>query len=277
MDFDDLLGEHPSIAIGVAALAILYWLGCRLCGRRPTRRQVGWFTAALLVILYTHTGLDEYADDRIFFMHMLQHLVQAFVIPPMLLLGTPDWMLRPWVMSRAVKPIARVFTNPVVAFLLFSAVFVTAHFPPIFDKMCRDENFHIFLHLCFMATGVLLWWPILSPLPELPRLSYPAQILYVFLLMIPMTAVAAPITLATHVIYPWYLEGPHGWGIPALDDQILGGLLMWIGQGTYLMAVFTVIFYRWSRNEDRDEPTITVTPPASARPPLRVLNPRARA
>lgn len=277
MDFDDLLGEHPSIAIGVAALAILYWLGCRLCGRRPTRKQVGWFTAALLVILYTHTGLDEYADDRIFFMHMLQHLVQAFVIPPMLLLGTPDWMLRPWVMSRAVKSIARIFTNPVVAFLLFSAVFVTAHFPPIFDKMCRDENFHIFLHLCFMATGVLLWWPILSPLPELPRLSYPAQILYVFLLMIPMTAVAAPITLATHVIYPWYLEGPHGWGIPALDDQILGGLLMWIGQGTYLMAVFTVIFYRWSRNEDRDEPTITVTPPASARPPLRVLNPRARA
>ncbi len=277
MDLDDLLGEHPSIAIGVVALAILYWLACRLCKRRPTRRQVAWFTAALLVIFYTHTGLDEYADDRIFFMHMLQHLVQAFVIPPLLLLGTPDWMLRPWVMSRAVKPIARIFTNPVVAFLLFSAVFVTAHFPPIFDKMCRDENFHIFLHLCFMTTGVLLWWPILSPLPELPRLSYPAQILYVFLLMIPMTAVAAPITLATHVIYPWYLEGPHGWGIPALDDQILGGLLMWIGQGTYLMAVFTVIFYRWSRNEDRDEPMITATPTGSGPPPLRVLGPRARA
>jgi len=277
MDFDDLLGEHPSIAIGVAALAILYWLACRLCGRRPTRGQVGWFTAALLVILYTHTGLDEYADDRIFFMHMLQHLVQAFIIPPMLLLGTPDWMLRPWVLSRAVKPIARIFTNPVVAFLLFSAVFVTAHFPPIFDKMCRDENFHIFLHLCFMAAGVLLWWPILSPLPELPRLSYPAQILYVFLLMIPMTAVAAPITLATHVIYPWYLEGPHGWCIKPLDDQILGGLLMWIGQGTYLMGVFTVIFYRWSRNEDRDDPMITTSPTASGHSPMRVLRPRARA
>ncbi|MGC1339953.1 MAG: cytochrome c oxidase assembly protein, partial [Candidatus Binataceae bacterium] len=254
MDFDDLLGEHPSIAIGVAALALLYWLACRICGRRPTRSQVGWFTAALAVILYTHTGLDEYADDRIFFMHMLQHLVQAFVIPPMLLLGTPDWMLRPWVMSRAIKPIARFFTNPIVTFTVFSAVFVTAHFPPIFDLMCRNENFHIFLHLCFMVTGVLLWWPILSPLPELPRLPYPAQILYVFLLMIPMTAVAAPITLATHVIYPWYLEGAHGWGISPLDDQILGGLMMWVGQGTYLMAVFTVIFYRWSRAEDRDQP-----------------------
>ncbi|MFZ1890188.1 MAG: cytochrome c oxidase assembly protein [Candidatus Binataceae bacterium] len=277
MDFDDLLGEHPSIAIGVAALALLYWLACRICGRRPTRSQVGWFTAALAVILYTHTGLDEYADDRIFFMHMLQHLVQAFVIPPMLLLGTPDWMLRPWVMSRAIKPIARFFTNPIVTFTVFSAVFVTAHFPPIFDLMCRNENFHIFLHLCFMVTGVLLWWPILSPLPELPRLPYPAQILYVFLLMIPMTAVAAPITLATHVIYPWYLEGAHGWGISPLDDQILGGLMMWVGQGTYLMAVFTVIFYRWSRAEDRDQPAISTSPTASGRPPLRVLRPRARA
>ncbi|MGH7779355.1 MAG: cytochrome c oxidase assembly protein [Candidatus Binataceae bacterium] len=274
MDFGDILGEHPSIPIGVAALAFLYWLGCRLCGRRPTRRQVGWFTAALIVIFYTFTGLDEYADDRIFFMHMLQHQVQAFVIPPMLLLGTPDWMLRPWVLSRALKPIARLFTNPVVTFLIFSAVFVTAHFPPIFDKMCRDENFHILVHLSFMAAGVLLWWPIVSPLPELPRLSYPAQILYLFLLMIPMTAVAAPITLATHVIYPWYLEGPHGWGIKPLDDQILGGLFMWVGQSAFLICVFTVIFYRWARSEDRDEPIVNAPPPA--RPPLRALHPRAR-
>ncbi|HVA82092.1 MAG TPA: cytochrome c oxidase assembly protein [Candidatus Binataceae bacterium] len=274
MDFDDLLGEHPSIAIGVAGLAILYWIGCRVCGRRPRRRQVAWFTAALAVILYAHTGLDEYADDRIFFMHMLQHLVQAFVIPPMLLLGTPDWMLRRWVLSRPVKPLARIVTQPVVAFLLFSAVFVTAHFPPIFDRMCRDENFHIFLHLCFMVAGVLLWWPILSPLPELPRLSYPAQILYLFLLMIPMTAVAAPITLATHVIYPWYLDGSHGWGIRPMDDQILGGLMMWVGQGTYLMAVFTVIFYRWSRSEDRDDPALGAPPPRAR---VATLHPRARA
>jgi len=93
--------------------------------------------------------------------------------------------------------------------------------------------------------------------------------------MIPMTAVAAPITLATHVIYPWYLEGPHGWGIKPLDDQILGGLLMWVGQGTYLMAVMTIIFYRWSRSEDRDEPLASAAPPP-ARAPLRVLHPRAR-
>ncbi len=268
MDFD-FLGEHPSISIGCALLALAYYVACWVTGRRPTRRQATWFALALGVILYTHTAIDEFADDRIFFMHMLQHLLQAFVIPPLLLLGTPDWMLRQWVMSRPVRPFARFFTNPVAAFLLFSAVFVTAHFPAVFDHMCRDEDFHIFLHLCFMVTGVILWWPILSPLQELPRLSYPAQILYLFLLMIPMTAVAAPITLATHVVYPWYLEGPHGWGIKAMDDQILGGLLMWVGQATYLMAIFTAIFFKWSRNEDQDTPIL----PDSPRPRLRAITP----
>jgi putative membrane protein len=266
----DIFGEHPSIPIGIAILVAIYLGACRVTGCRPTRRQAMWFAIAMGAILFAHTELDELADARIFSMHMLQHLVQAFIIPPLLLLGTPGWMLRPWVLRRPIKPIARIATQPVVAFLIFSAVFVTAHFPPIFDRMCRDENVHIFLHVLFMVSGVILWWPILSPLPELPRLSYPAQILYLFLLMIPMTAVAAPITLATRVIYPWYTEGAHGWGVKPVDDQVLGGLIMWIGQGTYLMIVFTFIFYRWQQRDDRDMPTL----PAQMNPQLRVLRPR---
>jgi putative membrane protein len=264
----ELFGEHPSVAIGVALLAATYYFACRICGRRPSRRQLMWFALALTMILFAHTELDELADDRIFAMHMLQHLLQTLVIPPLLLLGTPGWIIRPLILSRPVKPVARLLTNPLVAFILFSAVFVTAHFPAIFDHMCRDENFHIALHLMFMSSGVVLWWPILSPLPELPRLAYPAQILYLFLLMIPMTAVAAPITLATHVIYPWYAEGAHGWALKPLDDQVLGGLLMWIGQGTYLMFIFTFIFYRWSERDDRDTPVL----PASIAPELRVVS-----
>jgi len=269
----EIFGEHPSVPVGVAALIALYLGASRVIGRKPSRRQAMWFALAMAAILYTHTELDELSDARIFAMHMLQHLVQTFVIPPLLLLGTPAWMLRPIVLRRALKPIFRLLTQPAVAFLLFSAVFVTAHFPAIFERMCRDENFHIVLHLMFMASGILLWWPILSPVPELPRLSYPAQILYLFLLMIPMTAVAAPITLATAVIYPWYTEGAHGWGLRPIDDQVLGGLLMWIGQGSYLMIVFTLIFYRWSRLDDRDIPLV----PSSARPEFRVLTPQSRA
>src|ERR1700722_14383768 len=266
----DIFGEHPSIPIGVAILIAIYLGACRVVGRRPTRRQAMWFAIAMGAILFAQTELDELADARIFSMHMLQHLMQTFLIPPLILLGTPGWMLRPWILSRPIKPVARMLTTPVVAFLIFSAVFVTAHFPPIFDRMCRDENFNIFLHLLFMAAGILLWSATFRPLPELPRLLYPAQILYLFLLTIPLTAVAAPITLATRVIYPWYTEGAHGWGLKPLDDQVLGGLIMWIGQGTYLMFVFTFIFYRWQQREDIDIPVL----PPSTTPDLSVVRPR---
>jgi cytochrome c oxidase assembly factor CtaG len=124
----DIFGEHPSVPIGIAILIAIYLGACRVAGRRPTRRQAMWFAIAMGAILFTHTELDELADARIFSMHMLQHLMQTFVIPPLLLLGTPGWMLRPWVLSRPLKPVARLLTTPVIAFLIFSAVFVTRTF-----------------------------------------------------------------------------------------------------------------------------------------------------
>src|SRR5713226_10623241 len=129
----DIFGEHPSVPIGVAILIASYLGACRVIGRRPSRRQAMWFALAMAAILYAHTELDELADARIFSMHMLQHLMETFVIPPLLLLGTPAWMIQRVVLSRAIKPIARGLTNPLVAFVIFSAVFVTAHFPPLFE------------------------------------------------------------------------------------------------------------------------------------------------
>jgi putative membrane protein len=251
----DFAGVHPSVWIASGLLCAVYLGATRLAGRRPSRRQAAWFATALLVLLFTGGGLQDLIGERIFAMRMLQHLLLALVVPPLLLLGLPDWMLRPVMLNRPIKPVAKLLTHPVVAFFLFSAVFVTAHFPPVLDAMCRERNLDVLLHLGFIATGLLMWWPILSPLPELPRLPYPMQILYIFLLMIPMTAVAAPITLAEGVIYPWYLTAPHGWGLKPMDDQILGGLIMWIGQGIYLIVVFSAVFVEWSRRDDNDNPS----------------------
>lgn len=263
------LFEHPSVIAGVVALAALYAGAALLMGRRPRERELASFIAALLVLLFAQGPIDELADRRLFFIHMFQHFLQTLVIPPLLLLGTPDWMLRPILMQRYVRPIARCFTRPLITFSLFTALLVAVHNPGIFDRMCREEGFHIAVHLAFMTTGTLLWWPLLSALPEFPRLSYPAQVLYLFLLLIPMSAVAAPVTLATSVIYPWYLEASHPWGLTALDDQVLGGLVMWVGEGLYLMCVFSGIFFRWARRDDRDQPVVHASY-------LEVLTPRDR-
>ena len=75
--------------------------------------------------------------------------------------------------------------------------------------MMRNHNVHIATHLIFMVTAVMAWWPVCCPLPAAGRLSEPAQMLYLFLLGVPMQIVAAVITLSDTVLYPWYASAPH--------------------------------------------------------------------
>ena len=252
------MGEmHPSVLIGVVALAALYAVVVRRAGRRVAGRQLVAFAAALLTIVVALDGpIDGLADARLFSAHMLEHLLLALVMPPLLLLGMPGWMLAPLLRRPAVRRVARTLTQPLVAFALYNGFLALIHTPPVFELMVRNDQVHIAMHVGLMVTGTLFWWALLSPSPELPRLPYPAQTLYLFLNLIPMAAISAPITLASTVIYPWYLEGPHPWGIPPLADQRLGGLMMWVGAGLYLMAVFSLMFFRWAQREDRDLPVV---------------------
>jgi putative membrane protein len=113
-----------------------------------------------------------------------------------------------------------------------------------------NHNIHIVQHLMFMAAAVMLWWPILSPMPELPRLSYPMQMLYLFLTTIPMSVVAVYITYSSNLLYPAYAAAPRILGILPLEDQLIGGLIMWIPGGLVFFAVIGVIFYRWQGHGD---------------------------
>ena len=259
----------PSAAIGIVLLAVAYMLAARQLKRRPTQRQAFFFCLLILAMLITFGPLDELGDERSFWAHMLEHSFQSWIIPPLFLLSVPDWMLRPILMSRPIRPIAGFFTNPVVAFGTFTVVYVFAHDPPIFNLMTTNESVHIAIHVLFMGSGTILFWPLLSPMSEFPRLSYPAQILYLFLLMVPMTAVAAPITLSESVTYPWYAVAPHPFGLEPRQDQVIGGILMWVGDSFYLMLITTLIFFRWARSEEVEVPPVNLRHPTG----LRVLRP----
>src|ERR1700722_14145963 len=140
----------PSAAIGIVLLAVLCTLAARRLKRRPTQRQVFFFCLLIMAMLITFGPLDELGDERSFWAHMLEHSFQSWVIPPLLLLSVPDWMFRPILMSRPIQPLARFFTNPIVAFVTFTTVYVFAHDPPIFNLMITDERVHIALHVLFM-------------------------------------------------------------------------------------------------------------------------------
>ncbi|MEX2582920.1 MAG: cytochrome c oxidase assembly protein, partial [Gemmatimonadota bacterium] len=187
---------YPDFLIGWLLFGALYLLCAgplrhRFPGSRPVPfRQIGSFAFGMFLMLVALQGpLHELSDYFLFSAHMVQHLLIMLVMPPFLLHGTPDWMVRPMLRIPGVAPVARVLTRPVAAFLLVNLLFGVWHFPAPYDLMMQDHAVHKGMHLMIMAIGVILWWPVMSPLPEIPRLAGPLQMLYLFVLGIPMMIV----------------------------------------------------------------------------------------
>jgi putative membrane protein len=243
---------HPSTVIGIAGLAALYvWAASKL-HKDPTTGQKVFFAAGLLLMFASLNGpLHDLSDDYLFSAHMVQHLLLTLAVPPLLLAGVPGWMLRRPLSHRLVRPVARFFTRAPVAFVTFNATIAAWHLPPLYNTAMAHHNIHIVEHLMFMTAAVLMWWPLMSQLPELPRLAYPAQMLYTFLMSIPMSIVAVYIAMSDHVLYPAYSAAPRIFPLSPLEDQLLGGLIMWIPGGLIFIIIMSVVFFKWNaRGED---------------------------
>jgi putative membrane protein len=196
--------------------------------------------------------LHDLSDYYLFSAHMVQHLLLTLLVPPLLIAGTPGWMLRPLLQRSSIGALARRLTAPKVCFATFNIVLAMWHLPFMYNAAMANHPLHIVQHLMFMAAAVMLWWPVMSPLPELPRLSYPMQMLYLFLTTIPMSIVAVYITYSGNLLYRAYAAAPRIGGLSPLDDQLLGGLIMWIPGGLIFFAVISVIFFQWQAHGAED-------------------------
>jgi putative membrane protein len=249
-----------SVLLGCALLAALYaWA---MVSWRPrlanVAEPIGWrfaaFAGALAVVLVSLNGpLHDLSDLYLFSTHMVQHLFLAQLFPLLLLLGLPPWMKRAFVSRRRIAAGWRLLAGVPTGFVLYTLVFSLWHVPVLYDLMMREHNFHIVMHLMVMGTAVLMWWPILAGDAVAKPLAPPAQMLYLFLLGTPMMAIAAPITFAQGPLYDWYALAPRFMGMAAVEDQRLGGLLMWVPGGLFYWAVMSVVFFRWSARESRPD------------------------
>jgi len=248
----------PTVVAGIAALGVLYVAALRR-GRgqgRPVKGvQVVSFFAGLAVLLGSLTGpLHDLSDYYLFSAHMVQHLLLVFAMPPLLLYGTPGWMLSPLLCHPRVLRLGRRLTRPSGAFACFNLVLVAWHLPPLYNLAMDHHGVHIVQHLMIMVVSVILWWPVVSPSPELPRAPYPVQMLYLFVVGLPMVVVAIFITMAGSVLYPYYAAAPRVWeALTPHADQHLGGLIMWIPGGLVFLIAISVVFFRWQAAGGQDD------------------------
>jgi putative membrane protein len=224
-------------------------------GTGPTVAQRAMVVTALLLTFLTLNGpLHDLSDYYLFSGHMVQHLVLTLVVPPLLIAGTPGWMLRPLLRIRPVATAARFLTRTGVAFAVFNLVLATWHLPPLYNLALDVHEVHIAQHLMFIGGAVIMWWPLASRVAELPRPPYPVQMLYCFLMVIPMSIVSIYIVMADVLLYPAYAAAPRIWNIAPLADQQYGGLIMWIPGGVFFYLVMTVVFFKWVGRDEAVHP-----------------------
>jgi cytochrome c oxidase assembly factor CtaG len=247
---------EPSILIGTALLTGLYLYAIGPLRKRyypaeqvRTGQTISFLLGMLVMFLALASPLDELGDSYLFSAHMVQHLFLTIIGPPLLLLGTPEWFVKPLLRNEVVFKIAKALTYPAVAFVLYNADFWLWHAPPLYNATLENQNIHILEHLTFIVFGILYWWPIFSPSKDLPRLSIGGQILYLFLSGMPSVLLGAGLTFSPPLYAP-YLAAPRIWGISAATDQQLGGLIMWVPVSILYIIIMSVLFIRWMQQQE---------------------------
>jgi len=247
---------HPSLLLAIGLLVAAYLAGVVVVGRRlhrtPSPVQTLSFAGGIaLLLLALQSPLHHLADDYLFSAHMIQHELITLAVPPLLLFGTPDWMVRGLAQRLPFKAVFHTAAYPILAFAAFNVVFAFAHVPAIYDVLFGNEALHRGTHILFVMLATVTWLPILSPVPDIiPRISQPGQMLYCFLQTIPGGLVGSLLTLADWVMYQHYGTRPFDLGFSPVSDQQLGGLIMWVVAGTFFLVVLTTIFFVWADREE---------------------------
>ncbi len=217
------------------------------------RSQVLLFGGGLLALLIAAgSPIHNIAEQYWLSAHMFQHLLFTMVAAPLLVAGVPAWLWRYLLCSPRVLPIAKFFARPLVAFSIFNAMLLFTHLPGTVDFALHNALFHFGVHAALLLSAMLMWWPVLSPLEELPPLSAPLQMAYLFLQSLLPSVMASFVTFADRPVYPFYRNAPRLFDLsPIADQQIAGGLMKLLGS-IILWSVITVVFFRWYNQEQQE-------------------------
>ncbi|MGH9025053.1 MAG: cytochrome c oxidase assembly protein [Acidimicrobiia bacterium] len=251
---------HPDVWLLIGLLAAGYTIAAVRVGPRlavpghpaVTRLQVVCFGLGVVALwLAADWPIHDVAEKSLYTAHMVQHLVFSMVAAPLLLLGTPAWMLRTILRPHWLLRTAQFLARFLPALIIFNLVLVVTHWPAFVDLTLRSGLAHFLAHAVILIASLLIWMPVVSPLPEVPRLSPPPRMIFLFLQSVVPTVPASFLTFGSRPLYHYYEGVPQLFGLTALDDQRMAGLVMKIGAGLLLWMLIAVTFFRWAAEEDR--------------------------
>jgi len=241
---------EPSVVAGAFIALSFYTYGVILLRVSiPPWRAACYFAGVVIMFLALTSPLDT-AADRLLSMHMLQHVGLTTFGPPLLLLGLTPALLGPLLRPAVLGRLARTVTHPVFAGTLFIVNMWFWHVPPIYGAALDHLAVHITMHVAFMTSGILFWWPVVQPSPLTGRLGEGARLLYLFATGMPMGLLALLFFASNGVIYDHYETVQRLWGISPKDDQQIAGLIMGALGEAASFAAITLLFFRFLDREE---------------------------
>jgi putative membrane protein len=267
---------HPEVIVLVACLTGSYVYLVRgigpsavAAGGTPiTRRNVGCFVLAMVTLwAASDWPIHDIGEGYLYSIHMLQHMMLAYFLPPLVLLATPEWLLRALIGRDRLYRVVRWLCHPVVAALIFNVAVVVSHIPGVVNASVANGPLHYGVHLLVVCTALLMWMPVCGPIPEF-RIGNVGKMVYLFLQSVVPTVPAAWLTFAEGAVYRPYGEQPvRVWGLTVTDDQQLAGAIMKTGGSIFLWTIIVFIWFKRFSANYRHEHSYRRPHPASEQLP----------
>lgn len=247
---------EPVLLGGIVTAAVAYYLAIGPLRSRlapgeayPTRHAVVFGLGMVLLFLNEGSPLHDLAERYLLSAHMIQHLLLSYLVAPIILAGIPTWLLRVVLLGR-LAPVSKVLLRPIVTFLAFSLVMAIYHVPAVYDLSLANTSVHHAVHFVILIVSLMLWFPIMSQVPELPRPSHLTRLVYLFLLPVAQLPIFAGVAFSDIPLYSAYANMPtRAFGLGVMEDQAMAGVIMKVA-GLFAFGVtFIVIFLAWYRSE----------------------------
>jgi putative membrane protein len=259
---------HPDVWLLIALFAVGYAIAINRLGPRlapkgapvVTRFQIASFTAGVLALwVASDWPIHDVAERYLFSVHMVQHVAYSIIAAPLLLIGTPAWLAR-WLLSpRWLLAAVRKASRLVPATILFNLVVIVTHTPIVVNAALEHALLHFAIHTLIFLSAIIVWMPLLSPLPEVPRLPPLGRMIFLFLQSVVPTIPASFLTFGAHPLYSFYDHVPRLWRISAISDMQVAGVIMKIGVGFTLWVIIAILFFRWYSAEEAPAPSRRVS------------------
>jgi cytochrome c oxidase assembly factor CtaG len=250
----------PAVLAPLALLVVIYVWRFRAVRREGSGRGASGlrglaFAGAVLALLGALvTPVEGLGEDYLFSAHMVQHVLLGDIAPLLLLLSLSRVMLRPVTrrlmrLERALGPLA----SPPVAIVLWLGTMYLWHIPALYDAAAENALLHLVEHVSFFAAGLALWWPLIQPIPMRHRLSGLQPLGYIAAAKGGLAALGLFLAWSSTAHYPHYEDAPRIWGLSAVEDQNVAGVIMMVEQSLTLVLVMVWLFVRMLTSSEQEE------------------------